>query len=96
MSALAREETQTNLRGNAQAIADWLVVWIGRELRIPPAEVQRRELLVDLGLSSRELMGMVGELETALQVELAPTLGWDYPTIQELSEELARQTAATQ
>ncbi len=81
------------LQGDSKAISLWLADWVARELRITVAEVQPDTMLVDLGLSSRELMTLSSELEEVLNVDLPPTLGWDYPTLRSLSAYLATVSA---
>jgi acyl carrier protein len=45
--------------------------------------------IVEYGLSSVEIVRMTGDLSDWLSRDLAPTLGYDYPTIAALAGHLA-------
>ncbi len=70
------------------AIQKWLIAQIASMQSIDPAEIDIREPLSSYGLGSVAALTLSGDLETLLKRRLEPTLVWDYPTIQRLSEYL--------
>ena len=72
----------------ADAIQDWLVSHVALELRVDYREIDLREPFANYGLNSTAAVGLSGELEEWLGLELSPTLLWDYPTIEILARQL--------
>lgn len=70
-------------------IQQWLLIWLSKELEFDASNVDIQEPFVNFGLSSRQAVILAGDLEDWLGMTLEPTLLWEYPTIQELSEYLA-------
>lgn len=79
---------------SVDAICDWLVARIATELKIAPEAVPLDEAFFNIGLNSLNTLIISTELSEFLNVdELNPTLFWDYPSIQKLSEHLAESLA---
>ncbi len=72
------------------AIATWLRSEIARLLEIPPDSIDTAESFESYGMASSDALFLSGDLSEYLGVELSATLAWDHPTIDELSELLAR------
>lgn len=64
----------------------WLTKNIAAKLGLEPDRIDPDERLALYGLDSLAATGTVGELAGLLKRELAPTLIWDYPTINELTQ----------
>ncbi len=79
---------------DAAAIAAWLQAQIAERLKRPVEAIALTAPFADLGLSSREAVGLSGDLQTWLGRAVAPTVLWEYATIQALSEFLAQDQAA--
>ena len=73
------------------AIQDWLIEHIARELELSPSDIDVQQAFSHHGLSSTQAVSLSGDLERWLQREVPPTAMWDFPTI----ELLARHLAAT-
>ena len=71
-------------------IADWLVSYVARELRGAPADVDVDAPLTELGLSSRQVVILGGDLEDWLGREIPDTAVWDHPSIRALSDFLGK------
>jgi len=71
-----------------QDIRTWLIEHVAEAAGIPPDEVDVRDPLESYGLSSREAVSMVGDLEDWLGRRLSPTLVWEYPAIEALARYL--------
>lgn len=68
-----------------EAIQEWLLSKVSEALAADPAEIDLREPLSTYGLGSIAAVGMTGDLETWLGLELSPTLFWEHPTIEALA-----------
>jgi amino acid adenylation domain-containing protein/thioester reductase-like protein len=76
----------------AEAIQSWLVTRIAAILEIEPASIDPRHPFTYYGLGSVQAVGLTGDLEVFLNRKLAPTLAWDYPTIESLANYLANDS----
>ncbi|MBO2958359.1 acyl carrier protein, partial [Burkholderia pseudomallei] len=56
---------------------------------VPAARVDRRRSLLDLGLTSQDLVSLAGQLRDATGEALLPSVLFDYPTIERLAAHLA-------
>lgn len=72
----------------SQGIQKWLISWLCEELNVEAQEIDVNEPFVNLGVSSRQAVVLMGDLENWLGFEIDPSLAWEYPTIQDLSEYL--------
>ncbi len=89
--AAMRLEGQTAAPGVAE-IRRWLSAKLRQEL---PAvtEVDADKPLADYKLKSVAAIGMTGDLEDWLDLELDPVIFFDYPTLAELADYLAAEVA---
>ncbi|GAB2919330.1 polyketide synthase Pks13 [Rhodococcus aerolatus] len=71
-----------------EALSTWLGDWVARATGVPRGEVTRDRPLEEFGLSSRDTVGLAGELEEMLGVTLSVTLLWEHPTIASLARRL--------
>lgn len=76
------------------ALDDWLAAKIAGYLSISPDQVDRDRSLADYGLDSVHAMSLCGEIEDAYGFEVEPTLAWDYPTVNAMSEYLGELAAS--
>ncbi|MBF3523263.1 hypothetical protein ISF78_27335, partial [Burkholderia pseudomallei] len=75
-------------RGAARP-AEWLAARVAARLGVPAARVDRRRSLLDLGLTSQDLVSLAGQLRDATGEALLPSVLFDYPTIERLAAHLA-------
>lgn len=80
----------------ADAIQDWLIAHLASELRVQSQEIDVREPFANYGLTSAVAVGLSGELEEWMGLELSPTLLWEYPTIETLAQHLFEMQSASQ
>jgi acyl carrier protein len=73
---------------SAGEIQRWLVGELAKELDLEPSEIDTSVPVDRYGLDSRAAASLSGDLEEWLGRTLPPTLVWDYPTIEEISEHL--------
>ncbi|MCD4523237.1 acyl carrier protein, partial [Burkholderia pseudomallei] len=67
----------------------WLAARVAARLGVPAARVDRRRSLLDLGLTSQDLVSLAGQLRDATGEALLPSVLFDYPTIERLAAHLA-------
>jgi acyl carrier protein len=74
---------------SVESLKSWLCGWLGEELETDPTKLDPGQTFLSYGLDSVQAMSMVGDLEAKFRMRLAPTLAWDYPTIDALAQHLA-------
>jgi acyl carrier protein len=77
-------------RPSAAAIERWLIERVSELVGVGPSELDTAAPFAVFGLDSVAAVGLAGELEDWLDVEVPATILWDYPTIAALAEYLAR------
>lgn len=77
-----------------EEITAWLVDWIANELEMAKGEIETARSLLEYSLSSVTATILVGDLEDWLDLRLPPTLVWDYPSIDAMTEHLMSQLGA--
>jgi acyl carrier protein len=80
----------------AEEIKAWLVAHISEQLGVEPDDIDIRQSLDSYGLESAQAMILVSKAEKLFGFELSPILLWHYPTIETLSERLAKESEASQ
>ncbi|MER0241886.1 acyl carrier protein [Streptomyces sp. 796.1] len=78
---------------SADSLRTWLIESVATHLQRPAETIDTTARLSDYGLDSLYVLAVAGELEDHLDVSLDPTLMWDNPTIDGLSEALAKELA---
>jgi polyketide synthase 13 len=73
---------------DAAGLTAWLVERVADVCFLEPDEVDTHRPMNDFGLASRDAVGLSGELEQLLDVELPATLFWENPTIAALVAKL--------
>jgi acyl transferase domain-containing protein/acyl-CoA synthetase (AMP-forming)/AMP-acid ligase II len=79
---------------SATEIQSWLKHRLGDRLAIAPDVIDPAQPLAYYGLTSREAVSLLVELEAWSGQPCSPTLIWDYPTIRALSDYLAGDHSA--
>jgi acyl carrier protein len=80
--------TQTAASPSAAEIQDWIVAYLADLLDVSADEIDVAIPFDRYGLDSSAAIGMTGDLEDWLGVEIDPTVLYDYPTIQGLARQL--------
>ena len=75
-------------------LALWLTERIAFYLEIPTGDIRPDVKLVEYGLESVYALALCGDIEDEFEIEVDPTLAWDHPTIDAISEVLTEQLAA--
>ncbi len=88
--SLAPRSTQP--RHDAQAIQSFLLTRIASMLEMDASTIDPRQPFTYYGLGSVQAVSLTGDLEVFVNRKLSPTLAWDYPTIESLSNFLANDS----
>lgn len=70
----------------------WLITHIASMLEMDTSAIDPRQPFTFYGLGSVQAVSLTGDLEVFLNRKLAPTLAWDYPTIEALASYLANDS----
>ncbi len=79
----------TQPKHTTQSIQSFLLGRIAAMLEMDAFAIDPRQPFTYYGLGSVQAVSLTGDLETFLNRKLSPTLAWDYPTIELLSNFLA-------
>lgn len=79
-------ENGLQLPQTAEAIQAWLVQKISQQTNLHPENIDVRASLASYALDSVQAVNISGELENLLERKLSPSLLWDYPTIEQLTQ----------
>ena len=86
---LPRSASNGNGSLSVEAIRDWLVTHLAHRLQREAAEIDIRQPFARYGLTSRDALEIAAELEQRIERRLSPSLIYDYPSIDSLSQHLA-------
>ena len=92
------EKTSQTLKnaGIRAALMEWLVVQVASALEMPSDAVDVGRNLEDYGLDSMQAVGLTGDLQSWLGIEIPPTAIWDHTTIESTCEFIIQLIASHQ
>jgi len=69
---------------NASDLTRWLQQQVASLLQTEPQNIDLERPLAEQGLDSVDAVGLTGELEAYLGIDLDPTLAFEYPSLSRL------------
>ena len=78
------------------ALMEWLLVHVASVLEMPSEAIDVGRNLEDYGLDSMQAVGLTGDLQSWLGIEIPPTAIWDHTTIESTCEFLIQLIPAHQ
>ncbi|HEX8650761.1 MAG TPA: amino acid adenylation domain-containing protein [Pyrinomonadaceae bacterium] len=84
-----KEVSTANDSKSVEVIREWLLAKLSQQLGVSPKNLDVRQPFAHLGLDSVIAISLASELENWLGRPVAPTLAWEYPTIESLAGHLA-------
>jgi acyl carrier protein len=86
--------SETDVRtAELQSIRNWLVERVAYYLERPAEEIGTADHLVEIGLDSVYALTLCGDVEDRFGLTVAPTMAWDHPTIDAITEFLSAELA---
>lgn len=82
-------DAQPRTPPDAMEIESWIIKRLVHRLGTQDQEIDPTVPFANFGMDSQNALGLSGDLEDWLGVELSPTLVWDYPSARQLSCYLA-------
>jgi acyl carrier protein len=79
---------------SSEEIQNWLISYTADLLEMDSEEINPATPFASYGLDSSAMVVLSGDLQTWLEIELDPTLLYDYPTIEALAEYLVEKLSA--
>ena len=73
------------------ALRQWLTDYLAVQIEIPRQEVDTEKTFESYGLDSRVAVQVSGALEKIVERRLSPGLLYEYPSIDDLSQYLAKE-----
>jgi acyl-CoA synthetase (AMP-forming)/AMP-acid ligase II/acyl carrier protein len=70
-------------------VSDWIIQWLTTRGGIESGRVDVNLRFDDFGLDSLMAIELIGDLEDACDIELAPTIAWEHPTIEKMASLIA-------
>lgn len=75
---------------DATKIQKWLVGRMAETLSVSPQSIDVTVPLDELGLDSKAVMSLTGDIEQCFNISIEPTVLWDYSSVGELVAYLAK------
>ncbi len=79
-----------------EMIQQWITDRLSVYLKMSPDTIDQREPTSRYGLDSSVAVTLTGELADWLGLKLAPTLFWEYPTIESVAQHVAKECQKAQ
>jgi acyl carrier protein len=76
----------------AEDIQAWMVSHLAEQLGVEPNDIDIREPFNSYGLDSMQAMLLASKAERFFGFKLSPILLWNYPTIELLTQRLAKES----
>lgn len=84
------------LRGADRAIVNWLANQLATYLEIPATAIDAMTPLAEMGVDSVHAVGLVGDIELHFDIDVDPTLIFDYPTLSHIADYIGTAVAEQQ
>ncbi|WP_405974449.1 acyl carrier protein [Streptomyces sp. NBC_00988] len=78
----------------AEEIRDWLITRVAFYLECPAKEIRGDARLAEYGLDSLYALTLCGDIEDEFGIAVSPTLAWDHPSVDAITELLHQEIAA--
>lgn len=75
----------------SESIQNWLVDYIAEEMAMDTSEIGVQDNLAELGIDSITMVEVTAELSKQLNQHIDPTLLYEYTTIKEIADFLAKK-----
>lgn len=84
------------LRGPDRLIVGWLARQLASYLELPETAIDATVPLAEMGVDSVHAVSLVGDVEMHFDIDVDPTLIFDYPTLSHIAEYISAAVAEQQ
>lgn len=74
------------MNSNRRSILRWLTTQLASYLEVPPTTIDLMVPLAEMGVDSVHALSLVGEVEAHFDIDVDPTMIFDYPTLSHMAE----------
>jgi acyl carrier protein len=74
------------VHANHRPTLRWLIAQLGSYLEVPATTINPMVPLADMGVDSVHAISLVGDIELHFDIDVDPTLIFDYPTLARIAE----------
>ena len=84
------------MSANRRPILGWLTTQLASYLEVPTTTVNPMVPLAEMGVDSVHAISLVGDIEVQFDIDVDPTLIFDYPTLARIAEFISIAVAERQ
>jgi acyl carrier protein len=81
-----RSNLSRRLRGPDRLILSWLTSQLASYLEMPTSAISPMVPLAEMGVDSVHAISLVGDVEAHFDIDVDPTMIFDYPTLSHIAE----------
>ena len=74
------------MNANRRSILRWLTTQLASYLEVPATAIDLMVPLAEMGVDSVHALSLVGEVEAHFDIDVDPTMIFDYPTLSHIAE----------
>jgi acyl carrier protein len=84
------------MNANRRPILRWLTIQLASYLEVPATAVDAMVPLAEMGVDSVHAISLVGDVELHFDIDVDPTMIFDYPTLSAIAEFIGTAVAEQQ
>ncbi|MDV3133718.1 acyl carrier protein [Mycobacterium sp. 29Ha] len=84
------------MNANRHPILGWLSTQLASYLEVPAATINPMVPLAEMGIDSVHAISLVGDVEARFDIDVDPTMIFDYPTLSRIAEFISSALAEQQ
>jgi acyl carrier protein len=84
------------LRTQDRATLSWLATTLASYLEVPATTIDPTVPLAEMGVDSVHAVSLVGEVEMRFDIDVDPTMIFDYPTLSDIADYISAAVAEQQ
>jgi acyl carrier protein len=81
------------LRTPDRTVLNWLATTLASYLELPATAIDPMVPLAEMGVDSVHAVGLVGEVEMHFDIDVDPTMIFDYPTLSHIADYINAEVA---
>jgi acyl carrier protein len=74
-------------------VLNWLAITLARYLELPTSALDPKVPLAEMGVDSVHAVSLVGDIEVEFDIDVEPTLIFDYPTLSHIADYISAAVA---